>query len=72
MGAERILLTLSSALLFFGAEGQSLLKRPVDVHGHGIRLNEALAMVARDGGFKLSYNAAILPGDSLVSIDATG
>ncbi|MBK8338829.1 MAG: hypothetical protein IPK99_01875 [Flavobacteriales bacterium] len=29
-------------------------------------------MVARDGGFKLSYNAAILPGDSLVSIDATG
>ncbi|MBK6542596.1 MAG: hypothetical protein IPG10_15185 [Flavobacteriales bacterium] len=72
MGAERVLLTLSSALLFFGAEGQSLLKRPVDVHGHGIRLNEALAMVARDGGFKLSYNAAILPGDSLVSIDATG
>lgn len=57
-------------LLSFGiaARAQSILQRPVDVHADHVRLSEALALVARDGRFKLSYNAALLNGDSVVSV----
>ncbi len=62
-------------LAVFGAlttSGQSLLDRPVEVHAARVRLSEALAMVAADAQFKLSYNAAMIKGDSLVSVEATG
>lgn len=71
MGAERIILPISCALFMLGAHSQSLLQRHVDVHGRNIRLHEALESVARDAGFQLAYNDAIVPGDSIVSIDAT-
>lgn len=60
------LLSLAGALT---VPGQELLHRPVDVHSPRVRLSEALTMVANDGHFKLSYNAAIINGDSLVSVD---
>ena len=48
--------------------GQQLAERPVDVHANNVRLSEALALIAQDGGFKLSYNAAALNGDSVVTV----
>ena len=66
----RRLLPLFAVLFASSASGQPLLERPVDVHASRVRLSEALAMVASDAHFKLSYNAAMLNGDSLVSLEA--
>ncbi len=52
--------------------GQKIIERHVEVNASGIRLGEALALVARDGGFKLSYNSAVVNGDSIVSVNANG
>lgn len=49
---------------------QSILNRVVDVHATNVRLSQALELVAKDGRFKLSYNAALLNGDSTVSVSA--
>ncbi|MBP7407656.1 MAG: hypothetical protein KA941_02750 [Flavobacteriales bacterium] len=51
---------------------QSILRREIEVHANGIQLAEALSLVARDGHFKLSYNAASVNGDSLVNLSANG
>lgn len=56
----------------FGAMAQSILHRHVDVQADRVRLSEALALVARDGRFKLSYNAASIHGDSLVTLAMEG
>lgn len=52
----------------FPASAQSILQRRVDVQTGQVRLSEALAAIAHDGRFKLSYNAAMLNGDSLVTV----
>lgn len=51
---------------------QSILQRRVVVQAEHVRLSEALSLIARDGGFKLSYNAALLNGDSVVSVQVDG
>jgi hypothetical protein len=52
--------------------GQPLLQRIVQVDADRVRLDQALALVAQDGKFKLSYNAAMVPGDSLVDVSVNG
>lgn len=49
-------------------QAQSLLDRRVTVHAEHVRLATALSLVAREGGFKLSYNAAVVPADSNVTL----
>ncbi|QQR86430.1 MAG: hypothetical protein IPJ76_17880 [Flavobacteriales bacterium] len=53
------------------ASAQGILKRTVDVRANNVRLADALHLVAQDGHFKLSYNAAVVNGDSIVDV-ATG
>lgn len=53
------------------ASAQGILKRTVDVRADNVRLADALHLVAQDGHFKLSYNAALINGDSIVDL-ATG
>ncbi len=54
------------------AMGQPILKRTVRVDAQRVRLSEALSLIALDGEFKLSYNAAAINGDSLVNVTANG
>jgi len=56
----------------FALYAQPILDRDVEVYATNVRLSEALTLVAREGDFKLSYNAAAVNGDSLVSISAKG
>lgn len=51
---------------------QPILERTVDVHANNVRLSEGLRLIAHDAGFKLSYNAALFNGDSMVMVNATG
>lgn len=71
MAAERRwgLLSLACAVATI-SQGQQLLERPVDVHARHVRLSDAMTLVAQDGRFKLSYNAAMFNSDSLVDVDA--
>ncbi len=71
MAVERLAGALFALLFFLNSMGQGLLERPVDVHANNVRLAEALTLIAQDGGFKLSYNAAALNGDSMVSVQVT-
>ena len=52
--------------------GQKIIERHVEVNASRVRLGEALALVAKDGDFKLSYNSAVVNGDSVVSVNANG
>ncbi len=52
--------------------GQSILDRHVRVDAQRVRLSEGLALIARDGAFKLSYNAASVSNDSLVDLAVNG
>ncbi len=73
MGVDRRI-ALAAALLapaLLPAQ-RSILDRPVEVHANNVRLSEALAMIARDGGFKLSYNSALVKGDSVVNFSSSG
>ncbi|MFZ1688796.1 MAG: STN and carboxypeptidase regulatory-like domain-containing protein [Flavobacteriales bacterium] len=54
----------------FGLQAQSILHRNVDVHASNVRLADALSLIAQDGNFKLSYNAAVINGDSIVDVNA--
>ena len=64
-----LLLLLTCSLT---SSAQSILGREVEVHANGIRLAEALSLLARDAHFKLSYNASSVNGDSLVDLSAKG
>lgn len=69
MAVERRTVLLPAAfLLAFTLHAQSILQRHVEVHADRVPLGEALALVAHDGHFKLSYNAALVPADSIVSV----
>jgi len=63
-------LALLAVILPCALHAQTILQRPVKVQADHVRLSEALALVARDGHFKLSYNAALVNGDSIVSVHA--
>ncbi len=71
-GAERILVLACCGLLTHAGLAQSILQRPVRVDAAHVRLSEALALIAREGDFKLSYNAAAVNGDSVVSVAVNG
>ncbi len=61
---------LALMLVLCGAQAQSLLQRHVTVHAERVRLATVLSLVAQEGGFRLSYNAAAIPVDSLVNVNA--
>ena len=63
-------LALLAFILPCALHAQTILQRPVNVQTERVQLSEALALVAHDGHFKLSYNAALVNGDSIVSMDA--
>ncbi|MEO8588024.1 MAG: hypothetical protein ABI432_01545 [Flavobacteriales bacterium] len=66
-----VLLALILPACSFG-QARSILDRDVEVYATNVRLSEALSLIAREGDFKLSYNAAAVNGDSLVSVTANG
>lgn len=45
-----------------------ILQRRITIHAEQVRLSTALGNIAKDGDFKLSYNAAVVPADSVVTI----
>lgn len=59
---------VATVLSAVGLHAQRLLERPVDVHASHVPLSKALALVATDARFKLSYNAAAFNGDSVVDV----
>lgn len=73
MGSRRVLqrvlawFVLSAWAISAGAQG--IMDRRVTVQAERVRLATALSLVAKEGAFKLSYNAAAVPVDSLVSLD---
>ncbi len=73
MAADRCLALLLLLLLacWSPALAQSMLDRRVEVHTGELRLADALELIAHDGRFKLSYDAAALPVDSMVRIDVS-
>lgn len=52
------------------AQSDPILQRRVTIHAEQVRLAKALDLIAKDGAFKLSYNAAVVPADSIVSLHA--
>ncbi len=73
MGAERIrraVLVLALGIVAMGADAQAGLQRIITVHAENARLSSVLGLVAREAGLRLSYNAAAVPGDSIVSLHA--
>ncbi len=74
-GAERrpsprigLLVVLMAAAHALSA--QAILQRRVTVHAESVRLSTALGLIAKEGGFRLSYNAAVVPADSTVTLHA--
>jgi hypothetical protein len=51
-------------------QAQPLLERRVSIEADGVRLSRALELLAKEGGFKLSYDAAAVPADSVVVLRA--
>lgn len=47
---------------------QQILDRRITIQAEQVRLSRALELIAKDGQFKLSYNAAAVPVDSLVDM----
>lgn len=73
MAAERWVLLLAAVVPGGTLRAQGpILQRSVELHVVNVRLAEAMAAVAHDGGFKLSYNAALVNGDSIVTCHASG
>ncbi len=70
--ADRRVWCLLVLLLPMLAAAQPILKRTVQVDAQRVRLSDALMLIARDGKFKLSYNAASVPGDSVVNVAVKG
>src|SRR5436190_21086866 len=73
MAAERrgvVMVVLAIAPFLLRA--QAILERSVEVYATNVRLSEALSLISREGDFKLSYNAAAVNGDSLVSVATKG
>lgn len=70
--AERCLGLLLLLVLPVLASAQPILKRTVQVDAQRVRLSEALSLIARDGKFKLSYNAAVVNGDTVVNVTVNG
>ncbi len=72
MGVERQWSALLLLLLTVPLHAQRILERRVQVIANHVRLSEALSLVARDGAFQLSYNAASVNEDSMVVATLNG
>lgn len=61
---------LFTLITFFtsSAFAQPALDRHVTIHAEQVRLSQALELVAKDAALKLSYNAAVVPMDSIVTL----
>jgi len=69
-GAERLLLFAALLVTGLSASAQSILDRRITAHAENARLGTALTLIAKEGGFRLSYNAAAVPADSIVTLHA--
>ncbi|MFH0761639.1 MAG: STN and carboxypeptidase regulatory-like domain-containing protein [Bacteroidota bacterium] len=47
------------------------LEKKITIHLNRIELKNALPKIGESGNFQFAYNSEIIPGDSLVSVDAT-
>jgi len=56
-------------LLTFSAFAQPALDRRVTIHAEQVRLSQALELVAKYAALKLSYNAEVVPMDSVVNMN---
>jgi len=72
MAVRRPWYALFFLLLTVPLHAQRILERRVQVIANNVRLSEALSLVARDGAFQLSYNAASVNEDSLVRTTLNG
>ncbi|MBX2974109.1 MAG: hypothetical protein KF797_13515 [Flavobacteriales bacterium] len=70
--ADRTAFLLLALLIPVLAAAQPILERTVQVDAQRVHLSEALSLIARDGKFKLSYNAAAVNGDSIVHVAVHG
>ena len=70
--ALRAIIVCVLSLSFQWSSAQSILQRRITVHAERVRLSTILTLVAKEGDFRLSYNAATVPGDSLVDVHAAG
>lgn len=61
---------LFALLCIESANAQGILDRRITVHAENARLGTALNLIAKEGGFRLSYNAAAVPSDSVVTLHA--
>lgn len=48
---------------------QNYLKKEISIQAKNIPLKKAIELISNSGGFKISYNARSINGDSLISID---
>ncbi|MCE6991751.1 STN and carboxypeptidase regulatory-like domain-containing protein [Dyadobacter sp. CY323] len=67
-------LRLSALLIvipYFGV-AQNLLNKPVTISVKGQPVFQVLKMIEEQGKFYFSYNSNLVPGDSLVTVQATG
>ncbi len=69
-GAERFALIVCLSLGAWAANAQGILERRITVHAENARLGNVLTLIAKDGAFRMSYNAAAVPADSAVSLHA--
>jgi hypothetical protein len=68
--ADRIALAVCLSLGACAGSAQGILERRITVHAENAPLGNVLTLIAKDGAFRLSYNAAAVPADSLVSLNA--
>src|SRR5690606_23094880 len=59
------------SLFSLALHGQPIPERRVSIHAEDVRLSRALDLIAKEGRFKLSYNAAVVPVDSIVTLHVT-
>jgi hypothetical protein len=59
------------SILSIRVSAQSTLDRRITVHAEPVRLSQALELVAKEADCKLSYNADVVPMDSIVSLQVT-
>ncbi len=64
----RAFLALLLVLTGISLHAQQILDRRVTIHAEQVRLSRALELIAKDARFKLSYNAAAVPVDSIVHL----
>lgn len=65
-----LLCTLFLACFSVASAQQNPLNRKISLHLRAVQLDDALFAIGRAGAFDFSYNAGMLPTDSIVNVDA--